>query len=37
MMDHCSQMMQGSDDGRSGIPNEQWKKKAPPATQEKDS
>jgi len=36
MMDHCSQMMQGADDGGSGVPNEQWKKQTPPATQEKD-
>jgi hypothetical protein len=35
MMDHCSQMMQGADDGGSGVPNEQWKKKAP-NTPEKD-
>jgi hypothetical protein len=35
MMDHCSQMMQGAGDGGSGVPNEQWRKKAP-ITQEKD-
>lgn len=31
MMDHCSQMMQGAEDGRSGVPNEQWRKDAPAA------
>lgn len=35
MMEHCSQMMQRAGDGGSGIPNEQWKKKAP-VTPEKD-
>lgn len=34
MMDHCSQMMQGGDDGGPGAPNEQWRK--PPTTPEKD-
>lgn len=29
MMDHCSQMMQGTGDGGSGVPNEQWQKDAP--------
>lgn len=35
MAEHCSQMMQGADDGGSGVPNEQWRK-PPPATPEKD-
>lgn len=33
MMEHCSQMMQGADDGGPGVPNEQWRK--PPITPER--
>ena len=29
MMDHCNEMMQGAGDGRSGKPNEQWRKDTP--------
>ena len=31
MMDHCNQVMQGTGDGGSGVPNEQWRKDAPVA------
>jgi hypothetical protein len=35
MMDHCSRMMQGAEDGGLGVPNEQWRKK-PPVTPDTD-
>jgi hypothetical protein len=34
MAEHCSQMMQGTANGGSGAPNEQWRKPAPVTPEE---
>jgi hypothetical protein len=34
MAEHCSQMMQGTANGGSGVPNEQWRKPAPVTPEE---
>lgn len=31
MMEHCNRMMQGTAEGGTGRPNEQWRKEAPAA------